>query len=157
MLHGELVVLRPLERGDFDSIVRWSHDSEVNSLVDGGVPESLEECEEWYRKAKSDRYHQIMAIVTREGQLIGDIELNHITWRNGHAEMRIRIGEKDCWNQGFGTDAVRTLMRYVFEEMRLNRLYLRVYHFNARAISCYKKCGFRKEGVAPLIRPTGKR
>jgi RimJ/RimL family protein N-acetyltransferase len=111
------------------------------------VPESLEECEEWYRKAKSDRYHQIMAIVTREGQLIGDIELNHITWRNGHAEMRIRIGEKDCWNQGFGTDAVRTLMRYVFEEMRLNRLYLRVYHFNARAISCYKKCGFRKEGV----------
>lgn len=152
MWQGDLVVLRPLERGDFPSVVRWSQDSELSSLVDGGVPESLAECEEWYRKAKSDRYHQIMAIVAREtGQLIGDIELNHITWRNGHAEMRIRIGEKDHWDKGFGTDAIQVLLRYVFTHLHLSRLYLRVYTFNRRAIACYEKCGFRKEGL--LRRP----
>lgn len=147
MWQGDLVVLRPLERGDFPTVVRWSSDTELSKLVDSGVPETLEECEEWYRSAKSDRYHQIMAIVTHDGRLIGDIELNHITWRNGHAEMRIRIGDKDDWDHGYGTDAVQTLMRYVFDHLHLNRLYLRVYRFNRRAIACYEKCGFRKEGM----------
>lgn len=147
MWQGDLVVLRPLERGDFPSVVRWSNDTELNVLVDSGVPETLEECEEWYRAAKSDRYHQIMAIVTKEGKLIGDVELNHITWRNGHAEMRIRIGEKEYWNRGYGTDTLLTLMRYVFTHLHLNRLYLRVYSDNQRAIACYRKCGFRKEGI----------
>ncbi|MGE5553170.1 MAG: GNAT family N-acetyltransferase [Betaproteobacteria bacterium] len=147
MWQGDLVVLRPLERGDFPAVVRWSNDPEVSRLVDGGVPESMEECEEWYQKAKSDRYHQIMAIVTKDGRLIGDIELNHITWRNGHAEMRIRIGEKEYWNRGYGTDAVLTLMQYVFTHLHLSRLYLRVYRHNQRAIACYLKCGFKKEGV----------
>jgi RimJ/RimL family protein N-acetyltransferase len=155
MWQGDLVVLRPLERGDFPAVVRWSEDPAVSSLVDGGVPESLEECEEWYRRARSDRYHQIMAIVTKSGHLIGDLELNHITWRNGHAEMRIRIGEKDYWDQGLGTDAVLTLLRYVFVHLRLNRLYLRVYRHNRRAIACYLKCGFRKEGFLRRTSETG--
>lgn len=147
MWQGDLAALRALERGDFPSLVRWSTDPELRSLVDSGIPETMEECEEWYRTARSDRYHQIMAITTKDGTLIGDIELNHITWRNGHAEMRIRIGEKEFWNRGFGTDAVLTLMEYVFTHLRLNRLYLRVYSHNQRAIACYQKCGFRKEGI----------
>ncbi|MDI6871614.1 MAG: GNAT family N-acetyltransferase [Bacillota bacterium] len=157
MWQGDLVVLRPLERGDFPAVVRWSEDPELSSLVDGGVPETMEECEEWYHKAKSDRYHQIMAIVTKDGRLIGDIELNHITWRNGHAEMRIRIGEKEYWNRGFGTDAVLTLMRYVFTRLHLNRLYLRVYSLNHRAIACYEKCGFKKEGILRRTDEAGQR
>lgn len=152
-----MVVLRPLERGDFPAVVRWSKDAELSDLVDGGVPESMEECEEWYRSARSDRYHQIMAIVTRDGKLIGDVELNHITWRNGHAEMRIRIGEKDYWNRGYGTDAVLTLMEYVFQHLHLNRLYLRVYSHNRRAIACYEKCGFKKEGLLRRVAESGVR
>jgi RimJ/RimL family protein N-acetyltransferase len=147
MWQGDLVVLRPLERADFPALVRWTNDEELKSLVDSGVPETMDECEEWYRSAKSDRYHQIMAITTKDSAVIGDIELNHITWRNGHAEMRVRIGEKEYWNRGFGTDAVLIMMEYVFDHLHLNRLYLRVYSDNLRAVRCYQKCGFKKEGL----------
>ena len=49
--------------------------------------------------------------------------------------------------KGYGEDAMRILMRLAFEKLRLNRLSLRVFDFNHRAIACYEKCGFKREGV----------
>ncbi len=146
MMRGDLVILRPINRDDFVKIVAWSKDPDVHSLMDGDLPESLEECEEWHKRIASDRYNKVFSITTLDGELIGDIELNHITWRNGHAEMRVRIGEKDYWDKGYGTDAVMCLLLYAFSELSLQRVYLRVYGFNHRAIRCYEKCNFKKEG-----------
>ena len=56
------------------------------------------------------------------------------------------IGEKECWGRGYGTDALRTLVRFGFEEMNLNRIALDVYDFNERAIASYLKTGFAEEG-----------
>ncbi len=56
------------------------------------------------------------------------------------------IGEKDCWSKGYGTDAVRTLVRFAFEEMNLNRVMLHAYAFNERAVAAYGKAGFVEEG-----------
>ena len=85
-------------------------------------------------------------MIVLDNQVIGDIELDHIAWRSGDAELRIRIGRKDLWNQGLGTDAVETILGYAFQRLNLNRIYLRVYAHNKRAIRCYTKSGFRKEG-----------
>jgi len=79
--------------------------------------------------------------------LIGDVELDHIAWRSGDAELRIRIGEPQWRGRGFGTEAVRLLLAYAFGALRLNRVYLRVLSYNAPAIACYRKAGFKAEGV----------
>jgi RimJ/RimL family protein N-acetyltransferase len=55
------------------------------------------------------------------------------------------IGEKDCWSQGYGTDAILTLLRHAFFEMNLHRVELQVYADNLRGIACYRKCGFIEE------------
>ena len=47
---------------------------------------------------------------------IGDIELDYIVWRSGEAELRIRIGERDCWNRGYGTESIIALLRHAFFE-----------------------------------------
>ncbi|MCL6614902.1 MAG: GNAT family N-acetyltransferase, partial [Firmicutes bacterium] len=91
--------------------------------------------------------YRLFAIEDDEGRLIGDLELDHISWRRREAELRIRIGEKERWNEGYGTDAVRTLLALAFGRMKLRRVYLKVYRFNRRAIRCYEKSGFRKEGI----------
>jgi RimJ/RimL family protein N-acetyltransferase len=57
------------------------------------------------------------------------------------------IGDKSYWGRGYGTDSVRVLLRLAFEKMGLHRVHLHVFEFNQRAISCYEKCGFRREGV----------
>jgi RimJ/RimL family protein N-acetyltransferase len=39
------------------------------------------------------------------------------------------------------------MLRYAFEALNLNRVWLEVYEYNQRGLRCYEKLGFRKEGV----------
>lgn len=79
-------------------------------------------------------------------QNIGEIELDHIAWRSGEAELKIDIFDDDRHNHGYGTDAVTTLLGQAFGKMNLSRVYLRVQANNHKAIRCYEKAGFKKEG-----------
>jgi len=156
VIRGERVFLRPIQASDYPKIVAWSNDPEVAGLLEGDYPRTLEECPAWHRLSEGNRHQQRFAICTHEGVLIGDTELDHIAWRSGDAELRIRIGEKEFWDQGYGTDSVTALLGYAFSSLRLSRVYLRVFHFNKRAIRCYEKCGFRKEGRLSRPGPFGK-
>lgn len=148
IIPGEKVLLRPIEPEDFPTLVAWGNDAELTAYIEEDYPRSVAECPEWYQNGKANRHSQRFAIVgtSKEDRLIGDVELDHIAWRSGDAELRIRIGDKEYWDQGYGTEAVLLLVEHAFERMNLSRIYLRVFSFNKRAIRCYEKCGFRKEG-----------
>lgn len=146
MISGDKVQLRSFHPDDFAKLTAWSIDEEVNKYLEGDYPQTIEECAAWLQKMQSDRHTQQFAVATLDGAIIGDIELDHITWRSGDAELRIRIGEKQLWDNGYGTDAVLTMLSHAFRHMSLSRIYLRVFTSNTRAIRCYEKAGFRKEG-----------
>jgi RimJ/RimL family protein N-acetyltransferase len=87
------------------------------------------------------------AIATRPEDLaIGMIGLRSTLLPHCAAELSTWLG-KQYWNQGYGTDAVRTLVDYGFRALRLHKVFLRVLVLNTRAIRCYEKCGFQCEGV----------
>ncbi len=144
-LVGKSVTLRPVQVEDFQKIVEWTNYPEIQSYCEGDYPTSLEECDDWHRRSRSNRYQERFAI-SFKNNIIGDIELDQITWRSGDAELRIRIGEQALWDRGLGTDAITCLLVHAFMHMNLNRIYLKVYVDNLRAIRCYQKVGFRKEG-----------
>lgn len=146
-IDGAKVRIRPIEPGDLPMILKWNNDSEVEEFLDGESPRTIEKCREWFSKNSSNRHAKAYVFCAQDGTLLGDIELINISWRSGDGEMRIRIGEKDHWNRGYGTDAVTTLLRHAFVDLGLSRVYLRVYSHNMRAIRVYTKCGFRKEGL----------
>jgi RimJ/RimL family protein N-acetyltransferase len=77
---------------------------------------------------------------------IGTTGFHQVDWKNRTAELGIVIGDKEWWGRGYGTDAVRALARWALDELALNRLWLRVYEDNARAIHSYEKVGFKVEG-----------
>jgi RimJ/RimL family protein N-acetyltransferase len=77
---------------------------------------------------------------------VGNCGLIDIDWQNRSAEMGILIGEKQYWNQGFGSKAMRLLLKHGFENLNLHRLWLRVFETNQRAIRSYEKAGFTLEG-----------
>lgn len=81
-----------------------------------------------------------------KGEVIGEIELDHIAWRNGEAELKIGISNPARQRQGYGTDAVSTLLEHAFVTMNLGRIYLRVHAANEIAVRCYEKAGFKKKG-----------
>ena len=88
-----------------------------------------------------------------KGEVIGEIELDHIAWRSGEAELKIGISNPARQRQGYGTDAVSTLLEHAFVTMNLGRIYLRVHAANEIAVRCYEKAGFKKKAqAAPLHR-----
>ena len=144
---GEKTVIRPIMPEDLRYILTWNNDSEIQEFLGGESASTLEKCREWYSQGLSNRHAKHYLICSTTGLPLGDLELINISWRSGDAELRIRIGEKSCWNHGYGTDSLQALLRHAFNDMGLNRIYLRVYCHNTRAIHVYQKCGFKREGI----------
>lgn len=146
MIHGERVRLRAIEREDIPRFLKWLNDPGVRRYLGMYLPLSRAQEEGWFEQHLKDEGSRVFAIETMEGEHIGNIGLHDINWKDRCADLGIFIGESDFWGQGYGTDAVRTLLSLAFEEMGLHRISLRVFDFNHRATRCYQKCGFRQEG-----------
>lgn len=149
MLIGKLVNLRPLEPSDIDNIMSWINDPEVTRYLQiGQWPVSRKAEEEWLTRATlgTDPANKVLAIETKDGVYLGNIGLHGISYTSGVAEIGIAIGRKDYWDKGYGADAMRTLLRHAFANLRLRKVTLRVYGGNIRAQRCYAKLGFTEVG-----------
>ncbi len=148
MIEGTLINLRAPELADAQHVHRWRNDREVTYTLGRRYMMSMGYVESMVR----ERALQFPAagaqftIETKAGRVIGDIGLFGVSAENREAYVGIMIGEKDCWSSGYGSDALRTLLRFAFDEMNLHRVALHVFDFNPRAIASYRKCGFVEEG-----------
>ena len=82
------------------------------------------------------------AIETPEGKHIGNIGYYAVDKVNGETELGIMIGDRDYWSKGYGSDAVNTLVDYIFRETNLKRIHLKSLEWNTRAHRCFQSCGF---------------
>ena len=150
MIYGERIRLRGSEHSDLPAFTRWINDPEIQEGITVYQPMSLATEEQWFtRMIERPLEERVMVIEARsenDWQMIGNCALFELDWRTRSTEFGILIGEKSCWNQGYGTETVRLLARHVFQTLNLNRLYLRVYANNTRAIRAYEKAGFQHEG-----------
>ncbi len=78
--------------------------------------------------------------------MIGDIGLDGIRWSQGDTFVGISINDREYWGKGYGTDAMRLILRFAFVELNLRRVTVNVFEYNPRAVSSYAKVGFKQEG-----------
>lgn len=152
LLVGAVTVMRPVAALDLPVLEAWDNDPTIIALM--GKKYSRETTQQWFESLATDRTCRTWAIDTHEGRLIGELELAQLNWRTGSAELRVCIGEKDCWSHGYGTDAIRTALRVAFEKFELQSVYLRVFTANERAIRVYERLGFRKDAI---LQPSSRR
>lgn len=151
ILQGKKVLLRPywanISDNELERIYRWSCDEEVLRLS-GGTPHnrSFEQFRREFhqRMRKTNPRESHFLIFTREGELIGRIACVGMDHRRREGELGIVIGERAFWGQGYGTDAILTLLSHLFATTYLDRIYLHTYPHNMRAQRCFEKCGFRR-------------
>jgi diamine N-acetyltransferase len=156
MIIGNRIRFRGVERSDLPTFVTWLNDPAIKPGIMIHHPFSQAEEENWYEEMiKLPVDQHVMGIEARETdtedseeqwKLIGSLAFNQIDWRNRAAEFGIMIGDKTYWNRGYGTEAVRLLVNHGFTTLNLNRIFLRVYENNPRAIRAYEKAGFVHEG-----------
>lgn len=124
LLRGENVYLRELHDDDLPLLTKWWNDPQVSApqtLVVQPQPEA----------SVVERYRTWSANKGASANPGGD------ACRRRRAEH---------WSRGLGTDALRVMVRYGFEELGLNRIGLGVWAYNDRAIAAYRKVGFVEEG-----------
>ena len=153
MILGRRVRLRAIEKDDLPRFVKWLAEEEIRSFLSQHLPFSLMQEERWHEENLQAREEQAWAIDAQpEGagfgpwEHIGSCGFFHLNWRCRRAETGILIGAREHWGKGYGSDALETLAHWGFDTLNLNRIYLRVFEDNARAIRCYQKVGFVEEG-----------
>ena len=132
------------------SFAQWNRDSEYVRLLDITPPRlySTKAIKEWMEKdleKQTDMYWFAIRAL-EDDRLLGDITLSVVNWGNRNAFTGISIGDREFWGKGYGTDAMRLILRYGFYELNLRRISLVVFEFNQRALRSYEKAGFRIEG-----------
>ncbi len=152
MIYGERIRLRAVEREDIPRFVEWLNDPEVIAGLTINLPMASWDETRWFENLSNRSPEQrplSIEVKTPDGgwKHIGNVGLEGIEWMNRSAGFGIFIGEKALWNQGYGTEATRLMMKHGFETLNLNRIFLHVYENNPRAIRAYEKVGFVKEGV----------
>ena len=168
MIFSDRIRLRALERSDIPRFVAWFNDPEVIAGLPRVYPVSQADEEIWFDAMlkRPEAEHPMMIEVRVAGERppqavsfppgvmpldvdwvpIGNCGFHAIDWRNRSVELGIAIGEKRFWNQGYGSEAMRLLVKFGFETLNLHRIWLRVLANNLRAIHSYEKVGFVHEG-----------
>jgi RimJ/RimL family protein N-acetyltransferase len=154
MIQGTKVRLRALAKDDLPNFVRWINDPETRRFMNIRYPLSMTEEEGWWENFIQNRSNHIFAIETKDGTYIGNVGLHATVPEDRKAELGVIIGDKQYWGQGYGTDAIRSLVMWAFDYLNLNRISLRVFAYNKRAIRAYEKAGFQREGIMRRARYT---
>ena len=150
LIRGHHVYLRAAERADIPLFTRWFNDQRVVRFLTMDAPFSTTAEEAWFDRLQGIQgrsvYHFVICL-RRDEQPIGTVGLHDVDLKQGNAEVGIEIGEPANWGRGYGTDAMRAMLDFGFGALRLERIQLYVYAFNARARRSYEKVGFVLEGT----------
>lgn len=142
-LQGEKVYLMPVSLDHVETYTKWVNDLKV-LLYTSIIPLSLEEEKKYIKEIQKSDKEQIFSVFLKENdKLIGNVGCDNLDKPDKNFKIGIIIGEKDYWGKGYGTDAFKAWIKYLFEEKNAKKLNLGVCTENKAAVQIYKKCGFK--------------
>ena len=142
-------VLREQNDEDVENFYHYYSDPEVNKYIISEIPSSLEEARKeisyWINVFRYGDGIYFGIAKKDNNQLIGSIGLSSINLTHNRIELSYDLA-KEYWGRGIMTKAVKAVLRYGFEEMRINRIEAFSVKENVASRAVLKKCGFVLEG-----------
>lgn len=149
LFKGNFVKLSATRPTDVEEMAKWQEDGDYLRRMDTdfSIPQSVDTLREHERaRVQGSSSIEFKLRSLEDDRLIGFVALFGIEWNNRAGKLAIGIGEPNNRGKGYGTDALRLILRYAFYELNLNRVGLDVISYNHSAIEAYKKVGFKEEG-----------
>jgi RimJ/RimL family protein N-acetyltransferase len=149
LLHGERVTLRRPGLQDARHVFNWERDDEVwrydpRRPYSRTMAEFLPIFERGYIRGNGRQYWFI--IEDEHDMPLGTITYFNLDYRLGQVEIGLGLGEKSRWGQGYGPEAIRTLVQYLFTLPTLVRVYAETALANYPSRRAFAKAGFREAG-----------
>jgi len=131
---------------------KWTHNAEFMRLYDfePARPMSAAMVKKQYEKLEKQiderrNIYHFMIRAKADDRLIGKAAIQRIEWTNGNCMLRLGIGSADDQRQGYGTQALKMLLRFAFAELNMFRVTANAAEYNEGAIALLKKLGFTEE------------
>jgi RimJ/RimL family protein N-acetyltransferase len=142
-----------MSRPDLRTVAGWFAAPEVLQLAFGtdATGEALELMGQEYLKEMDASRQVMLTVETQAARMVGFVRYSLFSPERGRtARVGIVIGERELWNQGYGTEAMQMFLSYLFQKKSVQWIELDTAHFNARAQRCFSKCGFTITATDPL-------
>ncbi|MGZ4164889.1 MAG: GNAT family N-acetyltransferase [Tumebacillaceae bacterium] len=154
-LQGEKVVLRDITQEDVERIYYWNYEAEDrehqnwNGPYAPVKPMSREQyveqvCAKKLAVVGTDQPRRYL-VIEADGKLIGDVGWYFVSEVTNWFEIGIVIYDSNYWSGGYGTEAFRMWMDYLFTHLDTVRLGIGTWSGNERMIGLAKKMGMIEE------------
>ena len=150
-LETERLVLRRFRYSDAESMFRnWASDPKVTEFLMWQPHETVEASKQilagWLNHYVRPDYY-VWAIELKEpGEPVGCISVNEIDESVGSVRIGYCLGPR-WWHQGIMTEAFQAVIRFLFEEVGVNRIEARHDPNNPHSGGVMKKSGLIYEGT----------
>jgi len=142
-----------MTENDWDVLLKWNSDPKVLYYCEGDdvISYSLEQIQEMYRRVSQNAFCFITEV---DGSPIGEswlqrMNLDRILAKYPGKDCRridLMIGEKDLWGRGLGTDVIRTLTKFGFEEENADVIFgCNIADYNPRSLKAFQRVGYEIE------------
>lgn len=141
------VSIRPITEADTALIVKWRNAPSVVDQFIYRTPLTEQDHLRWFHeRIETGEVVQFIITDTEAGKDVGSVYFRDIDRVNKKCEYGIFIGDESCRGRGIGSQAAKLALEYGFNELNMNRIFLRVFAKNPRAIKSYENAGFKFEG-----------
>ncbi len=145
-IEDEEIELRTIEKEDIEWMKDNINDPEIRKYTTMRYPTNYEQEENWFEKSVSGEGGRIHLLITENEKRKGIISFVNINKDSGNAEVGLWISS-DEQGKGYGTKAAKLITEYGFRELRLHRVYARVFEFNLASKKIWEKLGYKEEGI----------
>lgn len=148
-IETERLILNQPGKRDLDKIVEiLNNEVYSKNTINIPFPYTRESAVFWLHLAQNgieNKNQYIFAIRLKENnEIIGGIDLG-INKRFNNAELGYWLDEK-YWNKGYTTEAVKSIIQFGFETLKLKRIFATHFDFNISSGKVLEKSGMKKEG-----------
>ena len=151
ILHGKKIKLQPMTIDDIPLFYKWATQSDATfywygELYRDKIPtykNFLNDWEIYYFNGSNPEKGRCFLIIVNN-KAIGQINYNEIDRNNNSVELDILISDDINTNKGYGSDALKTLINYLFKKMDVQKFFVECITKNPRAMRAYEKAGFVK-------------
>jgi len=149
VIKTERLILRDLRYSDAADVLTFRGDPIVQKYDDPAIHtegEAREFIDELEAEFNDHRGISWAVELKKRNVVIGAFGLHH--WNQYHRRAEVGYGlARAYWGQGFGSEALRAIIQFGFEEMELNRIYARTIADNHESVRLLERLGFQREGT----------
>jgi RimJ/RimL family protein N-acetyltransferase len=146
-MRGNLISIGPLLPADVGPLFLWKNDAFAAKWDVAFRPIDGVAYARWLTRLETDQSTVVFAIRKLDGAgIIGFTGFGDIQHIHRSADLGVRIGNETDRGKGYGKEALSLVLHYAWRTLNLNRVQLKVFAHNERALHAYSAAGFEQEG-----------